>query len=219
MTIETFGIDRYRISFMTRLPGRPRGFDRSLALDRALTQFWQHGYEATTIAALTAAMDITPPSLYAAFGDKRTLFSEAVQRYAQTYGQYGSRSLSEATARAAVERMLREAAAEYTDSSHPPGCLVINGAVNIAAADDDVKAELCSFRDAAKHAIAQKIDADVHAGRLPKKTDSAGLATFYSAVLQGMSTQACDGASHAELARVVEHAMKAWPTASDPTRA
>ncbi len=159
-------------------------------------------------------MGITPPSLYAAFGDKRRLFSEAVERYAQTYGQYGSRSLAEPTARAAVERMLREAAAEYTEPGHPPGCLVINGAVNVTAADEDVKAELRGFRDATKRAIARKIDADIRAGLLPEQADSAALAAFYAAVIQGMSIQACDGASHEDLTRVVDLAMTAWPAAS-----
>ncbi len=196
---------------MTPPRGRPREFDRSAALDSALAEFWRRGYEATSVARLTQAMGITPPSLYAAFGDKRRLFSEAVERYAQTYGQYGSRSLTEPTARAAVQRMLREAAAEYTEPSHPPGCLVINGAVNITAADEDVKAELRGFREATKQAIAQKIDADVRAGLLPEETGSLALATFYAAVIQGMSTQACDGASKAELMRVADIAMQAWP--------
>jgi AcrR family transcriptional regulator len=43
--------------------------------------FWRHGYEATSVAELTAAMGITPPSLYAAFGDKQGLFLAAVRRY------------------------------------------------------------------------------------------------------------------------------------------
>lgn len=173
--------------------------------------FWRRGYEATSVAALTQAMGIAPPSLYAAFGDKRRLFSEVVERYADTYGQYGRRSLTEPTARAAVERMLHEAAAEYTDASHPPGCLVINGAVNTTPGDESVKSELRRYRNATKQALAQKIRADVKAGRLPKRTDSAALATFYSAVIQGMSTQACDGASHAALERMVAIAMTAWP--------
>ncbi len=164
-------------------------------------------------------MGITPPSLYAAFGDKRRLFSEAVERYAQTYGQYGLRSPTEPTARAAVERMLREAAAEYTEPGHPPGCLVINGAVNVTAADEDVKAELRGFRDATKHAIAQKVDADIRAGLLPEQADSAALAAFYAAVIQGMSTQACDGASHEDLTRVVDLALKAWPAATQEATA
>ncbi len=197
-----------------RQAGRPRGFDRAAALDRALLEFWEHGYEATSIAGLTEAMGITPPSLYAAFGDKRSLFREVVKRYAKTFGQYGSRSLTEPTARAAVERMLLEAATEYTEAGHPPGCLVINGAVNTTAADDDVKAELRAVREATKRAIARKIAGDVRAGVLPKATNSTALAGYFAAVIQGMSTQACDGASHADLKRVAGLAMKAWPDSS-----
>jgi len=63
--------------------GRPRGFDRDEALESAIRLFWTRGYEATSISDLTQAMDITPPSLYAAFGDKKRLFLEAVERYEQ----------------------------------------------------------------------------------------------------------------------------------------
>ena len=57
------------------------GFDREAALHRAMLLFWRHGYEATSVNDLTRAMGITPPSLYAAFGDKKQLFLEAVRRY------------------------------------------------------------------------------------------------------------------------------------------
>ncbi len=196
---------------MTTRRGRPRGFDRAQVLDLALTEFWRNGYEATSIARLTQAMGITAPSLYTAFGDKRTLFSAAVERYAETYGGYGARALAEPTARAAVERLLYEAAAEYTEPGHPPGCLVINGAVNTTPADADVKAELRGFREATKRALAGKIEADVRAGLLPEETDAPALAAFYASVVQGMSTQACDGAGRADLERVAALAMRAWP--------
>ena len=191
--------------------GRPREFDRDVALDRALIEFWRNGYDGTSISALTHAMKIKPPSLYAAFGDKRKLFSEAVARYVETYGSYGSRALAEPTARAAVAKMMELAATEYTEASHPPGCLVISGAANCAPASEDVEAELRARREAAKRAIAHKIDADVVAGELPPDTDSAGLATFYAAVIQGMNTQARDGASRDELNRIAALAMAAWP--------
>lgn len=194
--------------------GRPRGFDRDAALDAALIEFWRHGYEATSIAALTKAMGINPPSLYASFGDKRQLFTEAVERYAATHGDYGARGLAQPTARGTVETMLRLAATEYTDASHPPGCLVIDGATNTTDASADVKAQLRAYRERTKNAIAEKIDADVRAGLLPRGTDAPALAMFYAAVLQGMSTQARDGATRDELMRTVELALTAWPTAT-----
>jgi hypothetical protein len=47
------------------------------------------------------------------------------------------------------------------------------------------------------------------AGLLPEETGFLALAAFYATVIQGMSTQACDGACHEDLERVV--ALKAWP--------
>jgi AcrR family transcriptional regulator len=196
---------------VTTTKGRPRGFDRDQALEAALMEFWRHGYEATSIAALTKAMGINPPSLYAAFGDKRKLFSAAVQRYAETHGDYGTRALTEPTARAVVEAMLRLAAAEYTEAGHPPGCLVIDAATNTTDASQDVAAELRSYREDTKQAIADRIAADVRAGVLPPKTDAPALATFYATVIQGMSTQARDGASEQDLQRVADVALAAWP--------
>ncbi|MFI7618379.1 TetR/AcrR family transcriptional regulator [Nonomuraea terrae] len=196
---------------------RQRAFDREAALETALLAFWRHGYEATSVAELTAAMGIKPPSLYAAFGDKRRLFEEAVRRYQETYGAFSTRALAEEpTGRAAVERVLREAAAEYASPDHPAGCLVITGAVNCGPESAEVEELLRGFREDAKAAFKRRIDDDLAAGRLPAGTDTAGLATFYAAVIQGMSTQSRDGASHADLLRVADLAMSAWPAASEP---
>ena len=196
---------------MTTTKGRPRGFDRDQALEAALLEFWRHGYEATSIAALTKAMGINPPSLYAAFGDKRRLFSAAVERYAVTHGDYGARALGQPTARGVVETMLRLAATEYTEAGHPPGCLVIDGATNTSEASQDVAEELRAYREGTKQAIAERIAADVDAGRLPPQTDAPALATFYATLIQGMSTQARDGASEQDLQRVADVALAAWP--------
>lgn len=66
----------------TRRIGRPLSFDRDAVLEQAMLAFWRHGYETTSIGDLTAAMGVTAPSLYAAFGNKQQLFLEAVRRYA-----------------------------------------------------------------------------------------------------------------------------------------
>lgn len=191
--------------------GRPRGFDRDAALEQALLEFWKNGFDGTSIANLTKSLAITPPSLYAAFGDKRALFEEALRLYVRTHGDYGTRALQQPTARDAVRVLLDLAAEAYTDPGHPPGCLVISGAGNHAPASDDVAALLRAQRQATKHALADKIRADIGTGELPADTDADALAAFYAATVQGMNTQACDGATRTQLQTIAKLAMRAWP--------
>jgi TetR/AcrR family transcriptional regulator, copper-responsive repressor len=194
--------------------GRPRAFARDTALEQALRVFWRHGYEPASIAVLTEAMGIRPASLYAAFGDKRGLFREAVERYQATHGAFTAVALAEEpTARAGVERMLREIAVNYTDPAHPPGCLVISGAVNHGPDADEVEEELRGLRRRAREAIAERIRRDVANGTLPAATDAEALAEFIAAVVRGMSRSAQDGATAEELREVADLAMRAWPDA------
>ncbi|WP_454612357.1 TetR/AcrR family transcriptional regulator [Streptomyces collinus] len=193
-----------------RTRGRPRSFDRATALEAALLAFWEHGYEATSVSDLTRVMDIGAPSLYAAFGDKRSLFEEVVQEYGARYGSFGDRALAEEpTARAGVERMLREAAAEYTAPGRPHGCLVIHAAANCSTAE--VEESLRQRRNANISSIERRIGADVAEGVLPPDTDAAALARYTGAMIQGMSQQARDGASRVELEALAEIALAVWP--------
>ncbi|MFI2201606.1 TetR/AcrR family transcriptional regulator [Streptomyces sp. NPDC020192] len=193
-----------------RTRGRPRSFDRATALEKALMAFWEHGYEATSVSDLTRIMGIGAPSLYAAFGDKRSLFEEVVQVYGATHGAFSDRALAEEpTARAGVARMLREAAAEYTDPAHPYGCLVVHAATNCTS--PEVEELLRGQRNANIAAMASRIRADIAAGLLPAGTDAGALARHAGAMIQGMSQQARDGASRAELEAVAEIAMSIWP--------
>ncbi|MFI9174999.1 TetR/AcrR family transcriptional regulator [Streptomyces lincolnensis] len=190
--------------------GRPRSFDRETALEKALLAFWQHGYEATSVSDLTRVMDIGTPSLYAAFGDKRSLFEEVVREYNAKYGSFGDRALAEEpTARAAVERTLRVAAVEYTDPAHPYGCLVIHAAINCTTFE--VEESLRERRNATIAAFERRIRADVAAGLLPAGVDTGALARHVGAIIQGMSQQARDGASREELEALAEIAMAIWP--------
>ncbi|MET9437626.1 TetR/AcrR family transcriptional regulator [Streptomyces sp. NPDC006551] len=196
----------------TKRRGRPRSFDRRAALEQAMTAFWEHGYETTSVSDLTGAMGISAPSLYAAFGDKRTLFEEVVEAYAVAYGAFGDKALAEEpTARDALARMLKEAADAFTDPSHPRGCLVISSAINCS--NPEVAEALRERRNRSLASFEARIRRGADAGELPGDTDTGALARLCGAVLQGMSQQARDGATREELKAVAEAAMGAWPVA------
>jgi len=192
--------------------GRPLSFDRDAALEQAMHVFWERGYEAASIADLTAAMGITPPSLYTAFGDKEQLFLEAIERYALGYGSAGARALvEEPTARGAIERWLTEAANELTQPCHPKGCMVVMAATNCSAAAERVQDALLLRRTEAIASVGRRIQGGIDGGELPADTDAKDLANFYATIYQGMSMQAKDGATHESLMSTVRQAMRSWP--------
>ena len=192
--------------------GRPLSFDRDAALETAMHVFWERGYEAASIADLTSAMGITPPSLYTAFGDKEQLFLEAIERYALGYGSAGARALEEEpTARGAIERWMLESANELTQPCHPKGCMVVMAATNCSAAAERVQDALLLRRTEAIANVGRRIQGGIDDGELPADTDAQDLANFYATIYQGMSMQAKDGATHESLTATVRTAMRSWP--------
>src|SRR5271170_6573535 len=103
--------------------GRPREFDTDAALEKAMRLFWAKGYEGTSVADLTGEMRISRPSLYAAFGDKQSLFRAALERYATGPAGYVAAALRRPTAREVAEQLLRGAADLQTSARNPGGCL------------------------------------------------------------------------------------------------
>ena len=191
--------------------GRPRAFDPEQALARALEVFWRKGYEATSLSDLTEAMGINRPSLYAAFGNKESLFRKAVDRYESERAPAAMAALAEPVARVAVERLLNVILESHTHPDNPPGCLVVQGALPSGVADEPIARELQDRRAATQGAIRARLERAKAEGDLPADAEPADLARFVFTVIEGMAAQARDGASRAELRRMVDLAMRVWP--------
>ncbi|MGF6882929.1 AcrR family transcriptional regulator [Nocardia sp. GAS34] len=197
--------------------GRPRAFDRELALRRAMEVFWEHGYEGASMADLTAAMGIGSPSLYAAFGCKEALFREAVGLYSRTDGSHTARALrEEPTARASIEAMLRDNAVVYTAPDKPHGCMVVLAGSTYTTRNTEIRDFLIEKRTHTTEAIRARLDRGIADGDLDPATDTADLADFYATVLFGLSIRARDGSPLPDLERTIDRALAAWPEVRVP---
>ncbi len=186
-----------------RKTGRPLSFDRDVALHAAMLLFWRHGYEATSLADLTAAMGVTPPSIYAAFGDKKGLFLAAVDRYLSGPVTSATIIADAATARDAAQELMAAAVVGFTGADTPPGCLLANAAISCSAAAADVAEALAARRRA--------IEAQLRTRMVDESLPDADVrAAYVMAVIQGLSTLARDGAGREKLVRVTDVAMQGW---------
>jgi AcrR family transcriptional regulator len=193
-----------------RKAGRPLSFDRDAALNKAMLLFWRSGYEATSLNDLTAALGITAPSIYAAFGDKKRLFLEAVDRYLS--GPVTSETIIKqaATARDAARGLLEASVIGFTGDDTPPGCLLASSAISCSASAADVQASLAQRRRQIEGWLRDKIDVAIKAGELTPSASADALAGHIMAVIQGLSTLARDGADREKLSAIANAAMRGW---------
>jgi AcrR family transcriptional regulator len=193
--------------------GRPAGFDRSEALDRAMEMFWERGYEGTTLEDLQDAMgNISPTSFYHAFGSKEALFRLVVEKYRQTVGGPALNALDESpTVREAVHEMLRLTAESFCRPGKPHGCMLVLGATNCSPANAAPQEYLRSIRQQTPTVLRRRLARAVAEGDLAASADLTSIAAFYATVLHGMAVRAGDGASKKALMAAVDGAMAAWP--------
>ena len=182
------------------MAGRPRSFDRDTALAAAVEQFWRTGYDETSVAMLTSAMGVTPPSLYAAFGDKDRLFNEASDLYFRRTCEGVDAAMAEPTIREAITRMLEGTARAHTASDTPLGCLLLT------------EPRLTAQREALHGKLTDRIARGVADGDLPSTVRPEELASFLMAVMRGMSGCARDGGSTDEVLAIARTAVAVIPT-------
>lgn len=186
-------------------------FDKEAALDAALRLFWQHGYEGTSIAALADALKVTVPSLYLAFGNKESLFMRAVERYGHYNGKLYEEAFRQKSAREVARWILKGEVALVLGDGTPHGCLMVHGALATGPGSDTVRTAMAELRRVAEAEVADRFRRAKDEGDLPAGADPESLAAYVMTVASGIAVQARSGLSRAELERVVEIAMKAWP--------
>ncbi len=192
--------------------GRPRGFCTDTALAAALRVFWTKGYEGASISDLTEAMGITRPSMYAAFGNKESLFRHALDLYEREKLDYIGRALAAPTARGVAERMMRGGIETQTSDCAAKGCLSVISSLPCGDDAQAIREEVIARRASSHAAMLARFERAQAEGDFGSDIAPDDLIHYLFAVLQGLAVQASAGVSREQLARTVDFTLDIWPT-------
>jgi AcrR family transcriptional regulator len=196
-----------RLKTGTGKTGRPISFDKDAALEAAMLLFWERGFEGTSMADLTQAMGLNPSSIYAAFGDKHTLFDHAVKRYLSSRAQYAVKALEEPTLDRVVRALFDSTVAFLTTPGHPPTCMTLAGAMGCSVDAAPARDLMTEVRKQNEADIKERLLVARKAGELSKDINVDDYTRYLSLLLAGLSIQAANGSSKAELKRTAQMAL------------
>jgi TetR/AcrR family transcriptional regulator, transcriptional repressor for nem operon len=166
---------------------RPREFDTSAAIDRAMQVFWTRGYEATSLDDLCAATGLSRSSLYGTFGSKRNLLLLTVDRYAELRApNFAAALASPCPVRDAIAALLTELINQIVSGSGRRGCFLGNCAAELPRSDGAALARVREGLGRTEGAFAAALTRAAADGELPPGADVIALARFLTAGFQGL---------------------------------
>ena len=197
---------------VTARRGRPRRFDTDEALDAAMRLFWARGYEATSMSDLVEALGMNRASIYAAFGDKETLYLTVLERYGAQFGVLPFQALTTIDdPKEAIAKFLSLTAEHLGDPRQPRGCLVTSAIIEGPVDSERVArtvAEGVARLETTLYDLLRRAQAG---GALPPDADPRALARYFVGVSQGMSVMAKLSPDASVLRDIARSAMAAWP--------
>ena len=187
---------------------RPREFDRDLALKRAVSVFWAKGYCAASTEDLLQAMEIGRQSMYAAFGDKRRLYVEALERYQQdSVAGHIERLRSSASPIAGIEALLVDLV-PADDEARRLGCMGVGSAAEFGATDAELTALRARSGAVLHEALVRALQAAQQVGEIDRTLDVERAAAFVQTTMQGVQLAARSGADFTNLRDIVLFAVE-----------
>jgi TetR/AcrR family transcriptional repressor for divergent bdcA len=164
--------------------GRPRRFDPEEAVAAAQALFHARGYDAVSVADITDALGINPPSLYSAFGSKAGLYARVLERYnGRNAVPLASLLRADRPVAECLGAVLEEAARYYAADPEAAGCLVLEG---VRCNDRDAREAARAFNITAEGVIRAFV-----ASRYPEEADR--LTDFVATTMSGLSAKARNG--------------------------
>jgi TetR/AcrR family transcriptional repressor of nem operon len=166
---------------------RPREFDEAAVLDAAIERFWQRGYEATSVRDLADEMNIAGASLYNTFGDKRSLYERALNRYLdQTFRERIRRLEPSLPPREAIVVFLQEIIKRSLTDKQRRGCMLVNSAIESAPHDSKFLEIVATFLDEVESFFFRCVSNGQRKGSITKAHSAEDLSKSLLGILLGI---------------------------------
>jgi AcrR family transcriptional regulator len=186
---------------VTNMPrGRPRQYDENTALEAAMRLFWAQGYAGTSLDELARATGMNRPSLYNAFGNKKSIFRRAMARFSDRMGEHSLSQLhNHADLAEALKAYYYGALDVYFDAPEPLGCLYFCTAAPEASEHSDIRDEIMGAIRLLDDAFTQRFEQAQAEGQIPEDADPRALAALAQAIQHSLSIRARAGAGRKTL--------------------
>ena len=193
----------------TRVRGRPRAYDPSVVAGRIVDTFWTCGYAGTSLDQLAAATGLNRPSLYAAFGDKKSMYRGALEAFATQVRQEVGAALAAPRLAAALRHFYRGAIAVYlSGEAGPRGCLFVCTAAVEAVTDADIREDIGRVLQGIDAALEARIRQARQDGEIGQHQRPGDLARIASAVLHSLAVRARTGTPQRQLERLADATIR-----------
>ncbi|GIP18337.1 TetR family transcriptional regulator [Paenibacillus montaniterrae] len=186
---------------------RSKEFDENAVLDKAMRLFWEQGYEKTSMTDLVEFMGIHRRSLYDTFGDKHTLYLKAMDRFNEKINAALAAGVKRSkTAKEALLFIFNFMIDGQADS--PPGCLMVNSAVELAARDADVDLKFTKMFTVAEQQLKEIILWGQRDGEFSSDYDADELAEYVHNVWVGLRVMTRTSVAKEKLHRIANTSIK-----------
>ena len=164
-----------------------RQFNEEQVLDAAMTAFWRHGFEATSLADLEQATGLNKSSLYNAYGSKEELYGRCLERFSGLYGRGMMAELETTNFRSGVEAFFARLVSRLEDGDVPGGCMATMAAMELGGDGGAVARRVEANLEGLRQAFRQSCARAVEAGELPRDTDCDAIAAMLLAMTRGVA--------------------------------
>jgi len=169
--------------------------------------FWSKGYEGATTNDLAHVMGVNASSMYAAFGSKEELFKRAVVRYCDEHLTFFPAALALPTMSESVRAILAGTINLVSKPGYPPGCLTIQSGM---ATTESIRFFLKEYRKNGEDALKRRVERAKKESDFDPTLNSGDFARYLVVLTTGMSVQAANGTSKAELKRQADLALRCF---------